>query len=661
MNRMEILTLSIRRKLGLIVWTFLFMITLITGLSYVGLEGLSIIRSYLGAENLWSKSEKSAVTALQRYVLKEDAQDLKFFLKELELPAATQRARFEILKKETNFNILDQALIEAKNDPSEVRAMGVLMKRAKGIQFIDDALAAWARGDIYLDQLNIIALQIEQDIKFKKLTPSRKNDFLQEILQLEQQLNTAEIQFSNSLTDGARWFKQKLILSLVSLSLVLLTLGLWISYLISKNILSQIEHLRIGAAQIEQGNLTQAVPVISKDELGQLASVFNQMTDSLSRVTFERNQAQGAFELRARQLAEAQAIAHIGSWEMDLTSQQLFWSEELFKIMKQDPKFFIPTFEKVITALPLEDHTLLEAAVRKMLEQEAPFGEVLRMQVSGHEFCYLQVQARVIRSSEGTPIRILGTAQDVTERQLLQAQLIQASKMASLGEMAGGVAHEINTPLGVITLLTSHARRLVAENKLEMAALPGMFEKLEAMAMRIAKIVKGLRSFSREGAGDVFQETSVESILEDTLSLCEERFRSQQIMLFRTQVPSSLTMEARSVQIGQVLLNLLNNANDAVSGKPDPWIRLEVIERNEFIDIRITDSGKGIPRLIQDKIFQPFFTTKDIGSGTGLGLSISAGIVKAHGGQLTIDNESPNTCFSIRLPKWQCLPQTRAS
>ena len=122
-----------------------------------------------------------------------------------------------------------------------------------------------------------------------------------------------------------------------------------------------------------------------------------------------------------------------------------------------------------------------------------------------------------------------------------------------------------------------------------------------------------------------------------------------------------MTLAARSVHIAQVLLNLLHNASDAVSGTPDPWIWLEVIERNESVELRITDSGKGIPLLIQEKIFQPFFTTKDVGTGTGLGLSISMGIIRDHGGQLEIDNNCPNTCFVIRLPKWQNLPLTQAS
>lgn len=658
---MEILTLSIRRKLGFIVWTFAVMIGLITVVAYFGFTGQATIRAYVAAENLWSKSEKSAVTALQRYVLKEEAQDLAIFLKQLELPAATQRVRLEILKTDTNFDVVYQALIETKNDPSEVREMGFIMKWAQGIRYIDEALAAWSLGDLYLEHLKNMALRIQHESKNKKLTEVQKNKFLHEIFLVEQDLNIAELKFSTTLSDGGRWFKQRLIWTLCSLSLLLLILGLSISYFVSKSILRQIEHLRVGAAEVEKGNLTQMVPVISNDELGQLATVFNQMTASLSQVTRERNHAQQAFELRARQLSEAQATAHLGSWDWDLTTQQIFWSEELYKIMNQDPRAFIPTYEKIMQGLPAAEKASLKEAIKKATEEGTPFAKVIRIQRAAEDFIYLHIQARVIRSPEGRSIRMLGTAQDITERQQLQAQLVQANKMASLGEMAGGVAHEINTPLGVITLLTSHARRLHAENKLELQALPALLEKLEAMALRIAKIVKGLRSFSREGAGDIFEDISIESVIEDTLSLCEERFKSQQVKFFRNQALENVTLAARSVQIAQVLLNLLHNASDAVSGTPDPWIRLEVIERNESVELRITDSGKGIPLLIQEKIFQPFFTTKDVGTGTGLGLSISMGIIRDHGGQLEIDNNCPNTCFVIRLPKWQNLPLTQAS
>ncbi len=113
--------------------------------------------------------------------------------------AATSRARLEVLKKDTDFKLLDQALIEAKNDPSEVRAMGLMMKRAQGVKYIDQALAAWALGDQELFNLKIIALQIENLIQLKKLSTAQRTQFLDQIIQAEQRLARAELTFSNTL------------------------------------------------------------------------------------------------------------------------------------------------------------------------------------------------------------------------------------------------------------------------------------------------------------------------------------------------------------------------------------------------------------------------------------------------------------------------------
>lgn len=117
----------------------------------------------------------------------------------------------------------------------------------------------------------------------------------------------------------------------------------------------------------------------------------------------------------------------------------------------------------------------------------------------------------------------------------------------------------------------------------------------------------------------------------------------------------SLEIECHSIKISQVLLNLLNNAYDAIQNQKEKWIKVEIIERQHEIDLIVTDSGNGIPVSVQKRMMQPFFTTKDIGKGTGLGLSISQGIVTSHHGKINIDNASMNTRFVITLPKRQRL------
>src|SRR5262249_54178985 len=139
--------------------------------------------------------------------------------------------------------------------------------------------------------------------------------------------------------------------------------------------------------------------------------------------------------------------------------------------------------------------------------------------------------------------------------------------------------------------------------------------------------------------------------------LCSERLRRNSIQLKIQHGSPNLKIECRSTEISQVLLNLLNNALDAVQPLDQKWISIDVADAGNDVEIAVTDSGPGIPAHLRDKIAQPFFTTKEIGKGTGLGLSISRGIAEAHHGGLFLDPVCANTRFIVCLPKRQPVPE----
>jgi signal transduction histidine kinase len=132
--------------------------------------------------------------------------------------------------------------------------------------------------------------------------------------------------------------------------------------------------------------------------------------------------------------------------------------------------------------------------------------------------------------------------------------------------------------------------------------------------------------------------------------LCGEKFKHRNVEIRVDPIADDLAIRCRSVQISQVLLNLINNACDAVQSDPAPWIHIAAERRDGFVRLTVTDSGKGIPEHVRSRLFQPFFTTKEIGKGTGLGLSISKGIVGAHGGTVDLDPTSAHTRFVVELP-----------
>jgi len=231
------------------------------------------------------------------------------------------------------------------------------------------------------------------------------------------------------------------------------------------------------------------------------------------------------------------------------------------------------------------------------------------------------------------------------------ARLANASKMATLGEIAAGVAHEINNPLHTLTLTSHLLQRLANAGRWSAEAILPQLDKVETCVHRMATIVSELKAFSRDSSQDDYKLAPLSTVINETLDLCHSRLLSKNVEVMVSEVPNEWGAECRPSQISQVLLNLLNNAFDAVRQQKIRWIKLEVLDKGSLFEISVTDSGPGIPNDVARRIMDPFFTTKPPGKGTGLGLSISSNIMTDHGGALALDSTSPNTRFVMTLPK----------
>jgi len=256
---------------------------------------------------------------------------------------------------------------------------------------------------------------------------------------------------------------------------------------------------------------------------------------------------------------------------------------------------------------------------------------------------------------------VLSAIRDVSARVALQAQLdesrmqvVSSARLSALGMMAGGIAHEINNPLGIIHAYASNLLEMSNDGAWSRLEVERMCARILATTERIASIVKSLRQIAREGSGDPVTPASAAEMIEQALELCRERFRIHSIRLVPGKVDSSLRVRCREVQIVQILLNLLQNAFDAISSVDgDRWIAIEVAERERNIVLSVIDSGPGIAPELRARIMEPFFTTKPPGKGTGLGLSISRSIAQDHGGELRHEKRDGHTCFSLILPAFK--------
>jgi len=271
------------------------------------------------------------------------------------------------------------------------------------------------------------------------------------------------------------------------------------------------------------------------------------------------------------------------------------------------------------------------------------------------------------KDSRGTVLKWIGTATDIDDQKqgsetleqkvyertealkVANLALIHSAKMIALGEMAGGIAHEINNPLTIISVRAELLERELDCDKYDKINCQKSITSIKSTVARIAKIISGLKTFSRNAENAPQREESVAEIFSNSLALCKERFERENISLICDNIEDA-TISCRAVQISQVILNLLNNAFDATQALEKKWIKIEIKNYSSHVEIRISDSGCGISPEISSKIMQPFFTTKPVGKGIGLGLSISTGIVEEHGGTLRLDPTATHTTFVMSLP-----------
>ena len=470
----------------------------------------------------------------------------------------------------------------------------------------------------------------------------------------------------------------------------------------------QLKWLREGAARISDGDLDTRIRDKGRDELAETARCFNRMAEALSRDRAQlKAKQQELLEKKARVDVIVQSMTEISNGEDavqipdtervdeigDMARATVVFDESMRAVRQArlEQQRLISAFDQVAeqvaifaldgTALFLNtafrqfNETILDRLPRpftleEFLREGVAHGAFLDVQETGDEWIATQLNRRDTAPIEirRAPDRVLLTVQsfvegigvvmsakDITDLRRSEGQLIQASKMATLGEMATGIAHELNQPLGVIRMASSNSLKRIDKGHEDVAFYRGKFERIEEQTARAAQIINHMRVFGRKADGEVAPFDLRESLAQMT-TLARTQLHTLDISLTVDFPDEPAFVLGECVIFEQVLLNLFSNARDAIEMQGQGAGEIHVsaaFGTPEGHVIRIEDTGGGVPEDILDKLFEPFFTTKEPGKGTGLGLSISFGTIRDMSGEITVKNTDRGACFAIRLPEHQ--------
>ncbi len=406
-------------------------------------------------------------------------------------------------------------------------------------------------------------------------------------------------------------------------------LGIMMAYIAGNYVTKPIRTLVKGAEEIGQGNLGYQIEPDSKDDdIQALSNAFNRMSYNLNNSISE-----------LRKLSVAVEEAPDGIRITDPDGYIIYSNKATENILGFSPEELKGKHVSELNIAPDFGNKVIIPAIKKTGSWT---GELIQKRKDGREIP-IWLSSSMVRDSKGEPIAIVGIIRDMTdqkEKEQLEKQLLQSDKLATIGQLAAGVAHEINNPLGNISLYTQMLLKKTRDENTK--------EKLTIIndeANRAALIVKELLDFSRQSELKLTR-IDINKEIGKVLSIMAPQLKDIKVTTELEPVPNIL---ADSSQIQQVIMNLLKNSIQSITENGE--IVIKTATENNYVVSNISDNGCGIPKENLGKIFDPFFTTKEKGKGTGLGLSISYGIIKRHNGSIEVKSEvGKGTIFTIKLP-----------
>jgi|CXWL01.1.fsa_nt_gi PAS domain S-box-containing protein len=320
--------------------------------------------------------------------------------------------------------------------------------------------------------------------------------------------------------------------------------------------------------------------------------------------------------------------------------------ERLFERSRADVE--TQKLDAVMPEALIKEFNLVERVVNIANSESADDSFEAGLKIQGQDKilqCMLRSGQSSNQATGGAPVIVL-VFKDVTHERLLQQQLAQSGKMASIGQIAGGVAHEINTPLASILFNVQLLQTMAVTEDIK-----AVLKSVESSTSRCKDIVQMLMSYVRPTqVGVRLSPIRLVPVVEESMTLMGSLLQADNVKVVR-DIRADPTVRGHATEISQILVNFLSNAKDAVSTRPLKEIHVRLYTEKEHAVLEVEDNGEGIAAADAARVFEPFFTTKGVGKGTGLGLAVSKSIADRHAGVLALKSkQGQGSIFSFRLP-----------